>query len=313
MYHPTSRALAVLELLQAHRRISGSELSRRLAIHPRTLRRYIAILEEIGIPITTERGRHGAYMLVPGFKLPPMMFSDDEALALSVGLLAAQRLGMTHASAVAASAQAKLERVMPERLQQQVRALTETISLESGSPVPDINNALLMTLSKAAQERRQIRLSYRSPHDEHTERDVDPFGLGHRHGYWYLVGRCHLRQDLRSFRLDRITAAQPLAMGFERAGHFDTLAHLADSLATQPRTYLAEVQLFTDLPQAMNHLGNAIGVFEPMDGSVLMHSHVDDLNWLARELARLPFGFRVNSPELLRRALQKLASRLAMA
>ncbi|GLQ88311.1 helix-turn-helix transcriptional regulator [Dyella flagellata] len=313
MYHPTSRALAVLELLQAHRRISGSELARRLAIHPRTLRRYIAILEEIGIPITTERGRHGAYMLVPGFKLPPMMFSDDEALALSVGLLAAQRLGMTHAGAVAASAQAKLERVMPERLQQQVRALTETVSLEGGRPAPDVNSTLLMQLSKAAQERQQVRLSYRSPQDEHTERDVDPFGIGHRHGYWYLVGRCHLRQELRSFRLDRITAVSQLPNGFERPAHFDTLAHLADSLATQPRTYLAEVELFTDLPHAMNNLGNAIGVFEPIERGVLMRSQVDDLDWLARELARLPFGFRVNSPVLLRDALQKLAGRLAMA
>ncbi|RUL75934.1 helix-turn-helix transcriptional regulator [Dyella choica] len=313
MYHPTSRALAVLELLQAHRRISGSELARRLAIHPRTLRRYITILEEIGIPITAERGRHGAYMLVPGFKLPPMMFSDDEALALSVGLLAAQRLGMTHAGAVAASAQAKLERVMPERLQQQVRALTETVSLESGRPAPNVNGALLMQLSKAAQERQQIRLSYRSPQDEHTERAVDPFGLGYRNSYWYLVGRCHLRQDLRSFRLDRITAAQPLGTGFERPAHFDTLAHLADSLATQPRTYLAEVELFTDLPHAMNNLGNAIGVFEPIERGVLMRSQVDDLDWLARELARLPFGFRVNSPALLRHALQNLANRLAMA
>lgn len=313
MYHPTSRALAVLELLQAHRRISGSELARRLAIHPRTLRRYIAILEEIGIPIIAERGRHGAYMLVPGFKLPPMMFNDDEALALSIGLLAAQRLGMTHAGAVAASAQAKLERVMPERLQQQVRALTETVSLEAGRAAPDVDSALLMQLSKAAQERQQVRLGYRSPQDEHTERDVDPFGIGHRHGFWYLVGRCHLRQELRSFRLDRIIAAQALSGRFERPEHFDTLAHLADSLATQPRTYLAEVELFTDLPHAMNNLGNAIGVFEPIARGVRMRSQVDDLDWLARELARLPFGFRVNSPVLLRDALKKLAGRLAMA
>ncbi|AIF47597.1 helix-turn-helix transcriptional regulator [Dyella japonica] len=313
MYHPTSRALAVLELLQAHRRINGTELARRLDIHPRTLRRYIAILEDIGIPITTERGRHGAYMLVPGFKLPPMMFSDDEALALSIGLLAAQRLGMTQASTAAASAQAKLERVMPERLQQHVRALTETVSLEHGRPAPAVNSSLLMTLSKAAQERRQVRLAYRSPQDEHTERPVDPFGLGHRHGYWYLVGRCHLRQELRSFRLDRITAAHPLEVPFERPGNFDTLTHLADSLATQPRTHVAEVELFTDLPQALNHLGNAIGVFEPMERGVLMRSQVDDLDWLARELARLPFGFRVMSPVLLRQALQDLAGRLALA
>ena len=313
MYHPTSRALAVLELLQAHRRISGSELARRLDIHPRTLRRYIAILEEIGIPITTERGRHGAYMLVPGFKLPPMMFSDDEALALSVGLLAAQQLGMTQAGASAASAQAKLERVMPERLQRHVRALTETISLESGRSVPDVNGALLLKLSTATQERQRIRLGYRSPQDEHTERDVDPFGLGHRNGYWYLVGRCHFRQDMRSFRLDRITDAQPLAISFERPEHFDTLAHLADSLATQPRTYLAEVELYTDLRHALNNLGNAIGVFEPIDGGVLMRSQVDDLDWLARELARLPFAFRINGPGLLRDALQALAGRLNAA
>lgn len=313
MYHPTSRALAVLELLQAHRRISGSELARRLAIHPRTLRRYIAILEEIGIPITTERGRHGAYMLMPGFKLPPMMFSDDEALALSVGLLAAQRLGMSHAGAVAASAQAKLERVMPERLQQQVRALGETVRLESTSPVPDVDGELLMKLSRAAQARYRVRLHYRSPQNEESVRDVDPFGLGHRSGCWYLVGRCHLRQELRSFRLDRIGAAQPLGIGFARPEHFDTLAHLADSLATLPRTYLAEVELFTDLPQAMRSLGNAIGVFEPIEGAVLMRSQVDDLDWLARELARLPFRFRVRGPTLLRKALRALAERLAAA
>jgi len=118
---------------------------------------------------------------------------------------------------------------------------------------------------------------------------------------------------MRSFRLDLITGAQPLDIAFERPGHFDTLAHLADSLATQPRTYLAEVELHTDLPRAMNHLGNAIGVFEPIEGGVLMRSQVDDLDWLARELARLPFGFRVNSPVLLREALQALAGRLAAA
>ena len=90
MDHPTTRVLAVLELLQAHGRMSGAELARRLDVDPRTVRRYIAMLEEMGIPITAERGRYGAYLLVAGFKLPPMMFTDDEALALSLGLLAAR-------------------------------------------------------------------------------------------------------------------------------------------------------------------------------------------------------------------------------
>src|SRR5471030_1953064 len=98
MYHPTTRALAVLELLQTHRRMSGPELARRIGVDGRTLRRYIAVLEELGIPIASERGRHGAYMLVAGYKLPPMMFSDDEALALAVGLVAARGLGLSQAA-----------------------------------------------------------------------------------------------------------------------------------------------------------------------------------------------------------------------
>jgi predicted DNA-binding transcriptional regulator YafY len=116
MARPTTRVLAVLELLQAHGRMSGAELARRLAVDRRTVRRYIAALEELGIPVTAERGSAGGYMLVAGFKLPPMTFTDDEALALSVGLLAARGLGLAAAAPAVASVQAKLERVMPAGL-----------------------------------------------------------------------------------------------------------------------------------------------------------------------------------------------------
>src|ERR1044072_2493978 len=94
MSRPTTRVLTVLELLQTHGRMSGAELARRLEVDRRTVRRYIVMLEELGIPITAERGRDGAYMLVAGFKLPPMMFTDDEVLALSVGLDDARGLGL---------------------------------------------------------------------------------------------------------------------------------------------------------------------------------------------------------------------------
>src|SRR5690349_25115270 len=114
MYQPTTRVLAVLELLQTHGRLSGAEMSARLAVDARTLRRYIVTLEEIGIPITTERGRHGGYALMPGFKLPPMMFTEDEALALAIGLQAARSLGFAEAAgaeaaSAVASAGSKLE------------------------------------------------------------------------------------------------------------------------------------------------------------------------------------------------------------
>src|SRR5262245_42625879 len=113
MSRPTARVLAALELLQAHGRMPGSELARRPKVDPRTVRRYIVALEDLGVPVTAERGRDGHYMLVSGFKLPPMMFTDDEALALAVGLRAARDLGLAEAATAAAGARAKLERVMP--------------------------------------------------------------------------------------------------------------------------------------------------------------------------------------------------------
>ena len=122
MSRPTARVLALLELLQARRRSTGSELATKLGVDARTVRRYVASLQEIGIPLTAERGRDGAYMLVAGFKVPPMMFTNDEALALSVGLLAARGLGLAAAASSAASAQAKLERVMPDDLRRRARA-----------------------------------------------------------------------------------------------------------------------------------------------------------------------------------------------
>ena len=130
MYHPTTRVLAVLELLQTHGRMSGPDLAKRLEVDARTLRRYITMLQDLGIPIEAERGRYGAYVMGAGFKLPPMMFTDDEALALSIGLLAARQLGLAEAAPAVESAQAKLERVMPRALKGRVCALSETIALD---------------------------------------------------------------------------------------------------------------------------------------------------------------------------------------
>ena len=91
MYQPTTRVLTVLELLQTHGRLQRSDLAARLEVGERSVRRYITMPQDLGVPVTSERGRHGGYRLRPGFKLPPLMFTDDEALALTLGLLAARR------------------------------------------------------------------------------------------------------------------------------------------------------------------------------------------------------------------------------
>src|SRR5512146_2958783 len=154
MYHPTTRVLTVLELLPSHRRMTGSDLADRLEVNIRTLRRYITMLQDLGIPILAERGRYGAYELIAGFKLPPMMFTD-EAAVLAIGLLAAERLGLADIAHTVESTRAKLERVMPLELKERVRALTETILLDLDTSRVAASAEVMLTMSRAAQLQRQ--------------------------------------------------------------------------------------------------------------------------------------------------------------
>ena len=203
MNHPTSRVLAVLELLQTHGLLSGTELAARIEVDRRTIRRYIALLEEIGIPITTERGPLGGYKLVAGYKLPPMMFTNDEALALSLGLAAAKGFGLANGMHAIGGAQAKLDRVMPGNLRGRMRAISESVTFAQRR-LNHGDNASLQILSSSAHGQQIVRLRYQSPSGDESERDFDPYGLAFSGGRWYTVGFCHLRKNLRSFRLDRV-------------------------------------------------------------------------------------------------------------
>lgn len=311
MSRPTTRVLTVLELLQTHGRMSGSELARRLEVDRRTVRRYILKLEELGIPITAERGRDGAYMLVAGFKLPPMMFTDDEVLALSVGLLAARGMGLSEAAPAVASAQAKLERVMPATLKRRVRAVDESVTLDISGSRTTMDNTALVALSGAAQLRKRVRMAYRAARDVDTEREFDTYGLVWRGGHWYAVGVCHLRQGLRTFRLDRVRAVQSLDTYFERPEGFDALAHVTLAVASLPRAHAVEVLLDTDLATARRAIFATLGVLESVEGGgVRLLGQTDDLDWFARELSRLPFAFRVQRPDEMRAALEARARML---
>jgi predicted DNA-binding transcriptional regulator YafY len=312
MESPTTRVLAVLELLQTHGRLSGSALAARIGVDVRTLRRYIAALEELGIPVLTERGRFGGYALAAGFKLPPMMFGNDEALALSLGLLAARALGLADAAPAIASAQAKLERVMPASLKRRVRAIDETVALDlTHPPASSGKSEALLRLSEAALSRQRLRMRYRSEQQADSERDFDVYGIAFRDGRWYAVGHCHLRQGVRSFRVDRITDLQALPQSFGRPDGFDALAHLTRSLATLPRAHVIDVQLLTDIDAARAALFDTIGVLEQHEGHTLLRVHTDNLDWFARELSRLPFDFRIIDPPALRDALRRHVERLS--
>jgi predicted DNA-binding transcriptional regulator YafY len=135
--HPTTRVLAMLELLQARHQLSGAELAAGLGVDQRTIRRYALRLADLGIPVTAERGRYGGYRLLPGYRLPPLMLTDDEAAAVVIGLLAAERLGQPVAGIT--TALAKIQRVLPAALSERVAALRQTLGFD---PVQHVTRSL---------------------------------------------------------------------------------------------------------------------------------------------------------------------------
>jgi predicted DNA-binding transcriptional regulator YafY len=311
MSHPTTRVLAVLELLQSHAQLSGAELARRVEVDPRTLRRYITMLEDMGIPITTEQGRYGGYRLVPGFKLPPMMFTEDEAQALSLGLLAARGLGLADAAPAIESVQAKLDRVLSSAPRKTLAALRESVALQTGDARTTADSRLLRILGESAQQRLTASLRYRAADGAATSRDFDVYGLVFRGGRWYVVGYCHLRQGLRTLRLDRVVHTEATQRRFDRPEGFDASEYLTRAMATMPRAIAVELRLHTDIDTARRELMPALGIPEAQGDGVLLKGSADDLDWYARELMRLPFPFEVRTPATLRTTLASLARVLA--
>lgn len=314
MYHPTTRVLTVLELLQSHQRLSGPELASRLEVNARTARRYITMLQDMGIPIEAERGRYGAYRLRPGFKLPPLMFSDEEALAVTLGLLAARRLGLAVAAPAVEGALAKIERVLPPALRERLQAVQGALVLDMARSDTSPSSALVVELSQAAQAGLRVLMRYTSDRGDETERAFDPYAIVFRQGRWYAVGHCHLRDALRVFRLDRVAALQLSAATFERPADFDAAAFVVESLARMPNTWEVEVLLRTSLDAARRRVSPVFGTLEPCEGGVLLRAQGDHLSWMARELVATGLPLAVLRPAALRDELRRLAEAvLAMA
>lgn len=310
-YRPTTRLLSMLELLQARGRMCGPELARRLEVGERTVRRYVAMLQEMGVPVEAERGRYGAYVLRPGFKLPPMMFTDEETLALALGLLSARRLGLSGAAPAVEGALAKLERVMPDTLRERVRTFEEAVVPSAVAPSRLPAGEVVVTLSAAVRERRRVRMRYRSGLSEETERSVDPYAVVQGEVYWYALGYCHLRDGRRLFRLDRVLAVEPLEEAFERPPDLDTPERVLESLADmrEDRWY---IEVLLEAPGEAREQVPTMGIsLEEVPDGVLLRSSTSDLGWMARVLAGFSFPFVVRRPPELREALRRHAEEVA--
>ncbi|MFI1825228.1 helix-turn-helix transcriptional regulator [Streptomyces sp. NPDC020412] len=314
MSHPLTRVLTLLELLQSSPVLTGTELADRLGTDVRTVRRYIAHLRDLGIPVQAERGRHGGYRLARGYRMPPLVLTNDEALAVVLGLLAAEHLGMGTTVLAGAGARAKIERLLPNALREPLTAIRESLSFTAhavSAQAPE--SGVLLALAQASRARTTVGIHHRSWRQDRTDRDVDPYGVVFRTGRWYVVGHDHLRGELRIFRIDRIVSVVPRTEAFTVPDGFDPVAYLTSTLADGAYRWQVEVTVHGPLAEIARSLPSPAVTLTAQPVGVLLQAHADCLDGMARLLASLEWPFTVHHPDELRQALKDLADRLTAA
>ena len=310
MYHPTSRVLTVLELLQARPSITGPELAERLEMDVRTVRRYITHLQDVGIPIEATIGRYGGYRLRPGFKLPPLLFTEEEATAIMLGLLASPWLEIEQPSVAVEGALAKVSRVLPVRARERLQHITEHLVFFAPQQEVRPDVSLLLRLSEAIGQQQRVAIDYRSHYDEVTHRTVEPYGVVVWGGHWYVVGYCCLRQAHRTFRLDRIQQAVVLAETFERPAGFDCRTYVIEQYAEKSARWQIEVAFQAPLYTVQQRIPASYGRLTATPGGTLFQSYTENLDSQARYLMALNLPFVIHRPTELRDALLRLAEQI---
>src|ERR1700722_8973641 len=222
MASPTARVLSLLELLQSGGVRTVAELAGRLGVDERTVRRYADHLIDLDVPVESVRGRYGGYRLGSGYRMPPLMLSDDEALAVMLGLIAGRRTGLATTTGTASeTAAAKIRRVLPERLARRLDAVLGSLAFTEPpgqAPVPDAG--VLLSVADAVRHRRPVSIRYTAGDGRRSERTLHPYGLVAHSGRWYVTGADPgIGQD-RTFRLDRIGDARTVPGSFERPAGF---------------------------------------------------------------------------------------------
>lgn len=228
MSSPATRLLTLILLLQRRPGRTASDLAEALGVSTRTVHRYLNRLDDMGIPVYSERGPGGGFSLVRGYRMPPLIFTPSEAVAVVLGTgLVEQMWGRLYRDA-ARSALAKLENVLPDDQRQEAAWARRTLVARGLNRMDfDLLGTALETLREAMYEHKRVEMTYQSPNQpDAVQRSVDPYALVHRWGWWYCLGYCHLRQGVRTFRVDRIESLSLRSETFEWPEDFDPGSYL---------------------------------------------------------------------------------------
>jgi len=289
-------------LLQRRPKQKAAELAEELGVSVRSIHRYVAMLDEMGIPVYSERGPHGGFSLMRGYKMPPLVFTPEEAVAVYLGTsLVGEMWGRLYRDA-AQGALAKLDNVLPDEQRHEVAWARRTL-LATHMHRADHESLppYLEKLRRATRERRRVAMVYRGREQpEPLQREMNPYALIHRWGWWYVVGHCHLREAIRSFRVDRIIKLTLLDQVFDAPADFDIQEYLAAEPHTQPRV---QVRLCFTPEAALMALDDRAfweTVEEQPDGSVIVTFAMPSLEWAARTVLSFGSHVIVLEPEELR-------------
>lgn len=307
--NPTARALLALELIQGSPGITAERLGDRLGVSDRAARRYVATLREAGIPVESVRGPYGGYRLGRGARVPPLMFSQTEALGLVMAVLDGHHAAADAENPVGA-ALGKIVRVLPAPIAAQAEAVRRTTAPtpDRGAARPDPGTTA--TLVSAVAERRRVRVDYRTESGRDLDVEVDPWAVVVRHGRWYLLCHSHAAAAPRTYRVDRVRRATVLDEVFEPPAELDPVADLEHHLALGWE-YAVEVLLRAPYDEVAGRLPGTMGRLEP-DGPdrTRLHGSTSNPQMFAEWLAAVTVPFEVvGSPEL-REAVRATGQRL---
>jgi predicted DNA-binding transcriptional regulator YafY len=304
-----TRLITLILLLQRKPSQKAADLAAELGVSVRTIHRYINELNEMGIPIYSERGPYGGFSLVRGYKMPPLVFTPHEAAAIYLGTSLVEEIwGPLYADA-ARGVTAKLDNVLPDEQRQEVawarRSLVATgMHRADHTPLAP----LLQKLRQAARERRRVTMRYHSrSRPEPLERDIDPYALVHRWGWWYVIGHCCLRDEMRTFRVDRIQELALRPDSFEVPDDFDVHRHLAEET-----WFPAQIQVRMRFPPHAAREAREGGASwdtaeEQPDGSLIVTFGAAEPEWAARVALWYGHDAEVLEPEEMRQRLHEWA------
>ncbi|MFH8368112.1 helix-turn-helix transcriptional regulator [Streptomyces sp. NPDC018031] len=316
MLETSARLLRLLSLLQAHREWSGADLADRLGVTPRTVRRDVDRLRELGYPVHSAPGTAGGYRLGAGARLPPLLLDDDEAVAVAVGLRQSAGGGVEGIEETSVRALAKLEQVLPDRLRRRVGALADFTVPMFGRTGPAVDPEVLTELANACRDFERLRFDYRDHAGDSTRRTVEPHRLVCAQRRWYLVAWDVDRADWRTFRADRITPRPPHGPRFtpREPPAEDLAGYVSRGVSTGAYAERATVLLKVSAEVAGERISPSAGVLEPVDEHhCLLHTGAHRLDVMVLHIVLMGFDFEVREPVELTEHLRRIRDRLDRA